>query len=836
MTGGTGGFEEYVAERNVGAARLGSILVAAMMPAGIALDLITAPEAAADFLPWRIGSSLVALALALVTYLPGAARFSHLLGAAPALNASVALEVMISRLGHGSPYYAGLNLILLGTGLLFHWGARETALLCAVVIGLWLVPALADPGLSAGPLFNNLYFLVLTGVVAVFANDSRFRLARREWQARTELSRTSADLSSALARLERLDRLKSEFFANVSHELRTPLTLILTPLEELLGRPQPPQLREVLEVMRRNAGRLLRLIDDLLELARIDSGGLRLNLAPVDLRALVGSMAAAFRPTALAREVELVEDLPGHPRDLHGDPHRLEIVLTNLLGNAIKFTPAGGRIIVRLREEDGGAAIDVEDTGPGIPEADLPFVFDRFYQVEGSLKRRHGGAGIGLALARELTELHGGTLTVRSKVGEGTTFTLALRSGRDHFRPEVIERRRVARTVVDGRRASDPRPEPEEPGVGIPAPPPVEANAEPILLDGARRPRVLVAEDQDDLRAVIRHLLAPDFEVIEAADGEEALKRIREERPDLVLSDVMMPYRAGTDVCREVKADAELRATPVILLTARTGSDAVLEGYSHGADDFITKPFHPRILLARVRAQLRIRALGLQLASQSRLAAVGTLAAGVAHEVRNPINAVINAARILQGVHADADERTRKLLALIEDGGRRIEAVTAALCDHARPAEAGRRVACDLQQGLEATLRLLEHRLGAVDVHRDYRTGRRVLAPAGELNQVFLNIFDNSLRAGAKNLFVELCEEGNRVMVRLSDDGPGVPQDVASRIFDPFFTTRPPGEGTGLGLYLSREIVSRCGGELRLDQRPGSGARFTLALPPEERT
>lgn len=829
-------FRESLAERNHQAARLCAVIAAVLMPAGTSLDLITQPAHVGRFLVYRLIGTAAALIFLAFTYANWSRRHTFLVGLGPVLACAIPIQAMIHDLGgFSSPYYAGLNLCILGVGVIFTWSTLQTILATSTVIAVWLVPALFQgPQNAPGIFFNNFYFLALTGVIAVASNASRYRYMRREFEAVREVATTSEKLSSALERLRELDRLKSEFFANISHELRTPLTLILSPVEERLVSLGDTEDRRLFEVIRRNAIRLLRLIDDLLDLSRIDAGRLRLQIGPVDLPLLVEQAIESFHPAALAKQIEVIADFEGRVDGLYGDPHRLEMILTNLLGNALKFTPPKGRIRVGIRRREEEIVLFVADTGPGIPAEELERIFDRFHQVEGSARRLTEGAGIGLALARELAELHGGRIEVESELGRGSTFRLVLPLGRDHFRPEVIERRKVALEVRGGRRASDQVAATDGEDAILPDPAPAPQETEEVLLEGGRRARILVAEDHADLREFLRSLLSKHYEVSVAADGREALEKVRAERPDLVLSDVMMPHMTGMDLCAAIKADEALRNTPLILLTARGGSEAVVEGYAAGADDFVSKPVHPRVLLARIRAQLRLRSLSLQLAQQERLAAVGTLAAGVGHEVRNPVNAVLNGARALLA-SPSTDTSTRRVLEVIEDAGRRIEGISAALLDHANPAEQDRPRPFDVRAGLDATLRLLEHRTRTVQVHRMYGTDRQVVASAAELNQVFLNLLDNALRSSAKNVWVRVEEKDDKVVVSVDDDGPGVPHAIANRIFDPFFTTRGTGEGTGLGLYLSRKIVDRYGGRLSLATRPGGGASFSVELPAEER-
>jgi signal transduction histidine kinase len=734
-------------------------------------------------------------------------------------------------------YMLGLAVVIFGAGLLPtwppRWGISSVAAILAIGASSFLVwPATADPRLYLGGAF----FVMTATVVAVSACFFKYDLARRDFLGRTELQSVarreadarerlagaSAALQLALDQLKELDRLKSKFFANVSHELRTPLTMILAPVEDLLAADCAPEQRRTLEVVRKNAERLLRLIDDLLDLSRLDAGGLRLNVAEIDLAAIVAAVHENSQPAALARGLTFTVDLGPATCRVWGDAHRLEIVLTNLVGNAIKFTPPGGSVHMAVAEGDSDVRVEVRDTGPGIPEEALPRVFDRFFQVGGQDRRREGGVGIGLALAKELVELHGGSLSASSRLGQGSVFTVALPRGRDHIRPEVIERRQIQETpAAQRRRAEDP------PLVGR-----AEARAAPEAgtdMHG-RRARVLLAEDNAEVRDFIRALLERDHEVEVATNGDEAWTIIRDRPPDLVVSDVMMPGRSGTDLCREIKADRLLHSIPVLLLTARVGSEATLEGYAHGADDFVAKPFHPQVLLARVRAQLRLREMSLRLAEQEKLAVVGTLAAGILHEVRNPLNAILNATRVLAEGESEPP-LVAKLHSVILEGAERIHRITAALETHARPSEGGGAGPCDVRAGIEATLHLLEYRLTDAAVHLEVDATRLADAPAGPVNQVILNLLDNALRSGARTLWVQARDEGERVIVRVADDGPGVPPEVRGRIFDPFFSTREPGSGSGLGLYLSRRIAESCGGRLWHEDRPGGGAVFVLELP-----
>jgi signal transduction histidine kinase/ligand-binding sensor domain-containing protein len=690
-------------------------------------------------------------------------------------------------------------------------------------------------------------FLALGLFVAALAGSVRVRFLRlqareRELQRRvdertidlkTEVAQhrvTEDKLAQAVRRVEDARRAQSRFFTDISHELRTPLTLVLAPVESLLATDMPETVRATLEGVRRNALRLLRAMDELLELARLEAGRLRLSVGPVDLRALAMSVWESARPLARAREIDLALDASEPTTGIYGDAYRLDSVVTNLVGNALKFTPAHGRVVVSVAEDESSAWIEVEDSGPGITDVDLPRIFDRFYQSETRGRVRAGGVGIGLALAHELTQLHGGQLSVRSSTSTGTIFRMKLPKGDVHFRPHSVERRGTFTWPTASERRFDDilHLGQSEGETSLDAD--IVSAATDVRLEGGRRPCVLVVEDRDEMRSYLRQLLSETYDVAEAATAEDALAWLSQNHPDLVLSDVMLPGLSGADLCRKVKSDSSQRGIAVVLLTARAGSEATLDAYAHGADDFVAKPFHPQVLLARVNAQLRLRSLALQLVAREKLAALGTLAAGVAHEVRNPLNALLSAARILREDRPGSTSR-EEMLAVLVDAARRIEGIVSALDSHVRPEDMGGSAPTSVAEGVEATLVLMHHRMEGITVDREYTTERYTTAPAPIVNQVILNLIDNALRSGARHLRLQLREENEHLVLSVADDGAGVPAAIAGRIFDPFFTTRQPGDGTGLGLFLSRRMLRDHGGDIALVATGEHGATFEMSVP-----
>lgn len=412
--------------------------------------------------------------------------------------------------------------------------------------------------------------------------------------------------------LAELDRAKTAFFSNVSHEFRTPLTLMLGPAEDALADADgalPPAQRERVEVIHRNGLRLQRLVNTLLDFSRIEAGRVRAAFEPTDLASFTTDLASNFRSACDRAGLTLTVDCPPLAEPVYVDRGMWEKVVLNLLSNAFKFTFEGG-VGVSVRPAGQAASVRVTDTGTGIPAAEMPRLFDRFHRVENARGRTHEGSGIGLALVQELVRLHGGAITAESEVGRGTTFTVTLPFGSAHLPPEQVGGNPPAvgptgatafveealRWLPDASSANgDPRTA-------------RDARPSPAIHAG-RRPRILVADDNADMRDYVARLLGGEYAVEAAADGAAALDAVRREPPDLVLSDVMMPRLDGFGLLRALRADPATVGVPVVLLSARAGEESRIEGMQAGADDYLVKPFSARELQVRVAALLQVARL-----------------------------------------------------------------------------------------------------------------------------------------------------------------------------------------------------------------------------------
>ncbi len=428
--------------------------------------------------------------------------------------------------------------------------------------------------------FRTFVALVAGQISASIGNAQAYEAERRRAEALAEI-----------------DRAKTAFFSNVSHEFRTPLTLMLAPQEDALASPERALAGERLEAVHRNTLRLLRLVNNLLDFSRIEAGRATARYEPTDLGTLTADLSSAFRSAIERGGLRFEVDCPPLASPVYVDRTMWETVVLNLLSNAFKFTMTG-TIRVELRERAGRAELKVIDSGIGIPSGELPRMFERFHRVEVAEARTHEGSGIGLALVKELVQLHGGEIAVASPEGEGTTFTIAIPLGCAHLSPD-----RIVSSEAPGGGARISRAEPfvQEALRWIGSP---EGEAAAAPDSAVPRARVLVADDNADMRDYLARLLGDHWEVETAPDGARALELARARRPDLIVSDAMMPKLDGFGLLTIVRRDPSLGQVPLIMLSARAGEESRVEGLEAGADDYLVKPFTAKELLARVRSHL----------------------------------------------------------------------------------------------------------------------------------------------------------------------------------------------------------------------------------------
>jgi signal transduction histidine kinase len=851
-------------------AKAGCVLTLICMPFGGSMDYFVYPQLLHEFLISRLLNDIAVLPIFLLLFSEFGRRNIRIVGnlwpLVPAIN--ISWMVMVSE-GWASPYYAGLNLVIAVTCILMPFNLREALVICLIILALYIGACLYHHGHHDTPvrirdIYGNFFFLGVTSLI-VITSSHYFNLRRiDEFSLRHRLDEQNQELNASYAKLSELDRLRSQFYANISHELRTPLTLIIAPIEDLLsGHHQlNDATAEALGIARQNALRLLKLINDLLELVRLDERGLALRRETIDLASFTSGVAESIRYLVEAKGLTLAVAGAGAPLPVSFDPARIEKVTLNLLTNAIKFTPRGGTITLSCQSQGGMAVLEVADTGIGIPDEALPKIFDRFNQVDGSSTRKYQGAGIGLALVKELVEEHGGRIEARSALGRGTTMSVALPLTAALAPAAPAAGGAAARSAVasgdDGEEADDHLRD-------------IYRNAErrgSLTLDegggvedieqGAGRYRILVVDDEPDMRRYLVSRLAGDYHVYQSDHGERALRLAHDKRPDLVLLDLMLPGMDGIAVCRAMRQDPALAQVKIILLTARMDEASKIAALEGGADDFLTKPFSTLEVKTRIAGQLRTAALQValsdraveleraivkiketesQLVHSEKMSGLGTIAAGLLHEVNNPLNFTLTALQVAYGTIPRDDAALKEILDDIGQGMNRIKTIVSDLGMFAYKSSGNENEQFDLTAVAESAIRLISHELGEIRLERNIPPGMMIRGSRTQISHVLMNLLVNSAKAlkgiaGREpriTIGARKSAQGHEITVR--DNGSGIPPEVLPRIFEPFFTTRTVGQGTGLGLSIVHTIIANHGGTISARSEPGQWTEFSIILP-----
>jgi signal transduction histidine kinase len=732
--------------------------------------------------------------------------------------------------------------------------------------------------------------------------------------------------------LAEIDRAKTVFFSNISHEFRTPLTLLLSPIEELLGDPETIGInRYRMGVAHRNALRMQRLVNTLLEYSRIEAGRMEGRYRRVDIVALTRDLASTFRSAVEKAGMQLVTSTGEVDDDVYVDEEMWERIVLNLVSNAFKYSHEGS-ITVEVRQVGSQVQVSVADTGVGIPADQQERIFDRFHRVENSGGRSQEGTGIGLAMVRELVRLHHGTIEVESVVGEGSVFTVSLPLGKDHLpadhvfeSPEPFFKRDKAEAFVaeamkwipanddaeweegalPGRWEEDYSPGEHSVtqgadgrlvggheamgGNGAPAAREEEqggkAEEEMLAGDSERlagradedgragkgaedgRYTVVLADDNADMRGYVRRLLSAHYRVITAKDGEDAFQKVVKYRPDLLLSDVMMPRLDGFSLLKRVRQTPGLQHIPVILLSARAGEEAKVEGLEAGADDYLVKPFGARELLARVDSNIRIanermavmtayaekledevrkrteELMHLNTSLEKSNEDLQQFAHVASHDLKEPVRKIRTfSGRILEEYGSMLNHEARLFLVKIEQATARMASMIDGVLSYSI-LNSNEQVSTLVD--LNEVFTNIESDLELVLQERNAILRREILPPiegaAVLLYQLFYNIVGNSLKFSKKDnrplitITSRVVEElGKQIaFFTITDNGIGFDQQQAGRIFEAFtrLNSKDKYEGTGLGLALCKKIVERHHGSITATGISGVGAVFVIKLP-----
>jgi signal transduction histidine kinase len=700
------------------------------------------------------------------------------------------------------------------------------------------------------------------------------------------------ELTEANEELKRLDNLKNEFFAKVSHELRTPLTNIILPVQNMLteqGDRLHAEDREDKEAMLRNANKLLRRINEILDISKLEAGKMKVKARLRNVNSILEDIGVASSIAAKEMGINLVFEPDNQLSKIYVDADKIEKVFSNMVSNALKFTDRGGKVRIKTKEAEDHIEVRVSDTGVGIAQEQLPYIFDRFHQVDGSSSRKYEGTGLGLCLVKEFLELHHGSVEVTSELGKGTAFTAQLLKGKDHFASEeieeelefqtsdgLVEQRRGVRRKGE-RRRWDRRQMPGEDRETIDL---LQVQLSDLVQgtgyseeagsgDGERDEKgksVLVVEDNRDLASNIARSLARFYNVFVAYNGQQALDRMQQKMLDLIISDVMMPEMDGHELCEKIKSDERTQHIPIVLLTAKATVGDKIEGLKHGADQYLAKPFNPNELHAVVDSLLTKRELQAQLNKSNlelkkalheleeaqvrlvhaaRLESAGQLAAGVAHGIKNNIyclraglDGISKRLTMLSEGKLEIQDTYEGLVKALETNSKAAEHslfIVNSLLDFSRKDKEGMAFS-DINKGIEDTLTLaLPMIKDRITVRKEYGDLNKVECRIEEINQVIMNMIINAYQATEQKgtVWIKTAQNEDAVIITIADDGPGIPEEHLDKIFTPFFSTKE-GQNSGLGLSICYNIIKDHHGTVDTNSTVRLGTEFTIALPTKQ--
>lgn len=766
--------------------------------------------------------------------------------------------------GYESTYYAGICIVLMVMCLIMPWQTIYTILNCLLAL-LGYVLIAYTPSFLFRDLFNNLYFMTSMALVAVLSTYWAETLRFKEFIGRQ-------DLKVANDQLKSLDEAKTRFFSNVSHELRTSLALIQGPLMKFYQEEEIQTKRDQLALCIRNVNRLLNEVNDLLDFAKLESGRMPLNISKFHLEDVVQDLVEVLSPLGGVRPViARKEALP----EVFLDKGKVEKIIANLIGNAIKFSQDSGKDIEVdvFRYDETYAAVVVRDFGAGMPAEKIPHIFERFYQGEERVVR---GTGIGLTMVKEYAELHKGRVEVESELGKGTSFTILLPLGKDWAEglDYIVETDHVSQIQTFSRIAEfNPHA-----SAGQYNQPSSDGRAERVERDhsgadtmqtetvstGVRR-RVLIVDDEPDLSSFMKSILEARYEIAIANNGQKGLETIKVFKPDLVLSDLMMPEMNGHEMTQQIRKNPDTFDLPVILLTANAANENMIRSFQSGVNDFLPKPFHVDELLLRVDNQIRLveqkhdlkdayeklKATETELVHAQKLSAVGTLASGIAHHLNNALFSMSGQIESLSFVADDLakmdqatalSEEVRELHETMQKAHDRARGIVDSLLNFSSTNRPTERL-IDINREIEDTLVFFDIPANhEVTFKREYGPSLYTYCYVSDFTHSIMSVFQNAIAAikekGKGIVWIRTSDEGEFLSVRISNDGPPIPLVIRDRIFDAFFSTKPEGSGDGLGLALAAQAVERQGGSIRLLRSDDDLTEFEIrvkknAVPPK---
>jgi signal transduction histidine kinase len=649
-----------------------------------------------------------------------------------------------------------------------------------------------------------------------------------------ELAKKKEEQEVLYNKLENLSNLKSQFFANISHELRTPLTLILGPLEKLWANEDLKPYQSDLTLIQDNARILLRLINDLLDIAKLEAGKMTVNYVRYDLGKQGRQIIALFQSHAEMRGIDFSFECPENLA-IEADPEKIQRILINLLSNAFKYTPSDGKVGCSISHSAGKAKIVISDSGPGIPAELRQAIFERFFRVENPSFVKVGGFGLGLAIVKDFIEMHGGRITVGSSARhKGAEFTISLplkapatatvyselilsrplENEQTPSLPDILQLREL--TVKKSSGAKKAKKETDTPN----------------------QPLILVIEDNNDLNEHICEILASDYRTASAFDGREGLEKAQALRPDLILSDLMMPRLNGLQLLEALRKDAKMDKIPVIILTAKADEELSVKLLSEGAQDYLAKPFSQAELKVRVKNLVGLKRATEALADKNAALInaneeLEAFSYTVSHDLRNPLSAILGYGTLLSersDLTLEEKDYLQEILKAVKNMNELVvdllnfsHSTSGELkCQAVNLSELVKEIASDLKKqdpSRVVRFKIKDKVTAACDAHL--------------IKIVLQNLLNNAWKFNSKNKEAHIefgvLEEGGPVYY-IRDNGVGFPAEKADKLFLPFsrLHTSKDFMGTGIGLATVKRIIIRHQGKVWAESQVGEGATFYL--------
>lgn len=685
--------------------------------------------------------------------------------------------------------------------------------------------------------YQHFYELIAGHVASAIANARAYEDERKRADALAEL-----------------DHAKTEFFSNISHEFRTPLTLMLNPVQDMLNGQigsLSPDVHQHLEVIHRNNLRLLKLVNTLLDFSRIQSNRIQASFEPTDLAELTTDLASMFRSAVERAGLRYSVQCASLPEPVYVDQEMWEKIVLNLLSNAFKFT-FEGEIEVRLQAVNDHVELSVRDTGVGIAPHHLDRIFERFSRIQGVKSRTHEGSGIGLSLVEELVHFHDGQIRVASVLGVGSTFTVSIPLGHSHLPSEQIGGLSRFTSTSSGALSyiqealgwlSD------ETAIN-----PSGVTDQPISdpeMFGIQTFHILIADDNTDMRGYLQRLLEKRYRVDVVSDGVAALAFARLHTPDLIIADVMMPNLDGIQLVQEIRSSSQGPQTPIILVSARAGEEAQIEGLLTGADDYLVKPFSARELMARVEGQLKLAQLRREIDRskqevQARYARMlrrsneelQQFTYIVSHDLQEPLRTITSYLQLLEKRYASQfDNDGHEFLNFAIEGAARMKELINDLLTLSRIEGSEKALEeVSVQSALDRALANLQQQIEEKNARITQDAMPTLKVDGVHLTQVFQNLIGNAIkfqRDEAPEVHIGVEHKGDEWEFYVRDNGIGIAPEHLERIFRIFQRLHLASEypGTGIGLAICKKVVERHGGRMWVESISGQGTTFYFTLP-----